>query len=108
MVELFVCRFGLEFGYSLPPCGTPADDPSMPPEWWFDVVGKIHYLHFGIILFVISGTVTIIVSLVTPPIAEEHLHRLTFWTRHSTGVRIDLDEDKQYSNDNSTGNFNGS
>ena len=72
----------------------------MPPDWWFDVVGNVHYLHFGIILFGISGAVTIYVSLITPPIEEKHLYRLTFWTRHSTQVRVDLDEDKQFSNEN--------
>jgi hypothetical protein len=46
-----------------------------------------------VILFAISGTVSIIVSLLTPPIAEEHLYRLTFWSRHSTKVRVDLDND---------------
>merc|ERR1712218_721602 len=66
-------RFALEFGYSLPPCGTPRDSPLMPPDWWFDVVGNVHYLHFGIILFGISGAVTIYVSLITPPIEEKHL-----------------------------------
>ncbi len=34
----------------------------------------------------------------TPPIPEQHLYRLTFWSRHSTKVRIDLDEDTQYNN----------
>ena len=72
----------------------------MPPDWWFDVVGNVHYLHFGIILFGISGAVTIYVSLITPPIEEKHLYRLTFWTRHSTKVRVDLDEDKQFANEN--------
>ena len=47
----------------------------------------------------ISGIVTILVSTVTPPISEEHLYRLTFWSRNSTKVRIDLDIDTQYSTD---------
>ena len=94
-------RFGLEFGYTIPPCGS--SEPK-PPDWWYSWVGNIHYLHFGIILFGISGIVSIIISLVTPPIPEEHLYRLTFWSRHSTKVRIDLDQDTQYG-DGSTGNF---
>ena len=42
-------------------------------------------------------------SLITPPIAEEHLYRLTFWTRHSTKVRVDLDQDVQYSGEKTDG-----
>ena len=30
-------------------------------------------------------------SLVTEPIPEKYLHRLTFWSRHSTEVRLELD-----------------
>lgn len=89
-------RFALEFGFSKPPCGTPADDPSQPPGWWFVWVDKIHYLHFGIILFAIAGSVSIIVSLLTPPIPEESLYRLTFWSRHSSKVRVDLEQDAEY------------
>ncbi len=79
------------------------------------VVGNIHYLHFGVILFAISGVVTIIISLLTPPIPENSLyrylldsfrfheflcffvivHRLTFWSRHSAKIRVDLDDDAQ-------------
>ena len=32
-----------------------------------------------------------------PSIDEKHLYRLTFWTRHSNKVRVDLDHDVQYS-----------
>ena len=32
------------------------------------------------------------VSLVTEPIPGKYLHRLTFWTRHSTEVRLELDK----------------
>ena len=42
---------------------------------------------------------TVLVSIVTEPISEEHLYRLTFWSRHSTKVRVDLDQDTQYSPD---------
>ena len=96
-------RFVLEFGYSKPPCGTPKDDPSQPPEWWHMIIGNIHYLHFGFILFLISAAVAIFISLITPPIGEEHLYRLTFWSRHSTKIRVDLNEDAQYSNNEGKG-----
>ena len=67
------------------------------------IIGNIHYLHFGFILFLISAAVAIFISLITPPIGEEHLYRLTFWTRHSTKIRIDLNEDAQYSNNEGKG-----
>ena len=34
----------------------------------------------------------ILVSMVTEPIPEKYLHRLTFWSRHSTEVRLKLDK----------------
>ena len=30
--------------------------------------------------------------MVTEPIPEKYLHRLTFWSRHSTEVRLELDK----------------
>ena len=99
----FFCRFALEFGYSIPACGDAMDSPRAPPEWWYSWIGNVHYLHFGVILFGISGAVAIAVSYLTPPIAEKHLYRLTFWTRHSTEVRLDLDEDMQYNTSEKSG-----
>ncbi|XP_023340266.1 LOW QUALITY PROTEIN: sodium/glucose cotransporter 4-like [Eurytemora carolleeae] len=66
MVGLVVglIRFGLEFGFSNPPCGS-SEPP--PPEWWQRLVGDIHFLHFGLLLWAISGIVAIVVSLLTPP-----------------------------------------
>ncbi|KZS09788.1 Uncharacterized protein APZ42_025901 [Daphnia magna] len=94
MVGLIVglIRFGLEFGYVIPPCGTGLPDPR--PEIIKKIVGNVHYLHFGCILFVISLVTTVLVSLITEPIDEKYLYRLTFWTRHSSQVRSAL-EDKE-------------
>ena len=46
MVGLVVglIRFGLEFGFTKPACGS--TDPQ-PPDWWKTWVDDIHYLHFG-------------------------------------------------------------
>ena len=52
----------------------------------------IHFLHFGILLWGIAGIVAIVVSLMTEPLPEENLYRLTFWSRRDERVRIDLDE----------------
>ncbi|XP_067649722.1 sodium/glucose cotransporter 4-like [Haliotis asinina] len=81
-------RFAWEYSYSPTPCGVTSDNP-MP-----DILSKVHYLHFGCILFVITIIVTIIISLLTKPIDDIHLVRLTFWNRYETGPRIDIDEEQ--------------
>ena len=85
-------RFGLEFSTSAPACGDHAS--AKPPQWWSDIVGQVHYLHFGLILWFISGCVTVFiiimiiiiiiircvtvsVSLLTPPPPPDSLHRWT-------------------------------
>ena len=42
----------------------------------------MHYLNFGIILFVIALLVAIVVSLLTDKEDEKYTRRLTFWSRH--------------------------
>ena len=37
-------RFILEVSFTIPPCGS-GDEP--PPDWWYTIVGDVHYLHFG-------------------------------------------------------------
>ncbi|KAK3595791.1 hypothetical protein CHS0354_025428 [Potamilus streckersoni] len=86
MVGLLVglVRFIWEYLYNVPPCGESYDyRPS--------VIKDIHYLHFAIILFTIVVIVTTIISLLTPPIEDKHLYRLTFLSRYSTMPREDID-----------------
>ena len=106
MVGLLVglTRFGLEFAFTKPPCGS-EDDP--PPDWWYSMIDKVHYLHFGIILWGVTGLVSIVVSLITDPIPEKHLFRLTYWTRHSTEVREDLDKADRRQEEEQEGIKNG-
>ncbi|XP_067934509.1 sodium/glucose cotransporter 4-like [Watersipora subatra] len=66
-----------------PPCGS--DEENKVP----DIVHKVHYLHFGCILFVITFIVTIVVSLLTKPINPRKLIRLTFMSRDEPGERLD-------------------
>ena len=54
-------RFGLEFGYFKPPCGSGI--PDVRPQFVRHFVDDIHYLHYGAILFLITGVVTVIISL---------------------------------------------
>ncbi|XP_067672918.1 sodium/glucose cotransporter 4-like [Haliotis asinina] len=81
-------RFAWEYSYAPTPCGVTSDNP-MP-----DILSKVHYLHFGCILFLITVIVTTIISLLTKPIDDIHLVRLTFWTRFETVPRVDIDEEE--------------
>ena len=60
-------RFIWEYAYSPVPCGE-EDQDGRP-----DIISKVHYLHFGILLFGIVCIVTIIVSLLTEPIPDIHV-----------------------------------
>ncbi|ESO97756.1 hypothetical protein LOTGIDRAFT_203052 [Lottia gigantea] len=82
-------RFGWEFSYDPLPCGE--EDKDTRP----DIIKKVHYLHFGIILFGIVVIVTWIISVLTAPIPDKYLHRLTFWDRFNTQERVDIDEEEK-------------
>ena len=58
-------RFIWEFAYSTPGCGEEDTRPG--------IITDVHYLHFGIILFVIVAIVTVSVSLMTKPIDDKHV-----------------------------------
>lgn len=70
-----VARMGLGVAYSTPICGIPEED-NRP-----NVLSKVHYLHFAIILAVCSFIVVVAVSYLTPPRAKKQLHKVTWWTR---------------------------
>ncbi|KAJ8408462.1 hypothetical protein AAFF_G00258760 [Aldrovandia affinis] len=55
------------------------------------ILKNVHYLYFALILLGFSGIVITVISLCTPAIPDQHLIRLTWWTRHSEEERIDLD-----------------
>jgi hypothetical protein len=69
MAGLFVgmVRFIWQFSYTEPPCAL--SHLSKIPA----IISKIHYLHFAIILFVITLAVTWAVSLLTKPIPKKHV-----------------------------------
>ncbi|KAM4628837.1 sodium/glucose cotransporter 4 [Polymixia lowei] len=77
-----VVRMVLEFIYMAPSCGQLDLRPFLLTE--------VHYLYFALILLVLTCLIIAAVSLATPPIPEVHLHRLTWWSRHSQEPRIDL------------------
>ena len=62
-----ICRFAWQFAYDEPPCAKSYTDKR---PW---LIAKVHFLHIGIVLFVITLAVSWIVSLLTPPIPEEQV-----------------------------------
>ncbi|CAD5124680.1 DgyrCDS12944 [Dimorphilus gyrociliatus] len=78
-------RFIWEYSYEKPICGEVDERPA--------IIKNFHYLHFGMLLFAIVCIITTVVSLLTEPIDENKLHRLTFWTRYSTEENKDDFED---------------
>lgn len=44
------------------------------------IISKIHFLHFGIILFIITCSASWIISLLTPPIPYKYIRRLTYFS----------------------------
>ena len=61
-------RMILDFAFVPPLCG----EPDTRPEGIIKILG-VHYLHFGIILFLLSCLVTTVVSLLTKPIDEKYV-----------------------------------
>ncbi|XP_054646672.1 sodium/glucose cotransporter 4 isoform X2 [Dunckerocampus dactyliophorus] len=84
MVGLVVglIRMILEFSYEVPLCGEPDQRPA--------ILTEVHYLYFAILLMVLTCLIVAAVSLATPPIPAEHLHRLTWWSRHSKEACVSL------------------
>ncbi|XP_032659865.1 sodium/glucose cotransporter 4 isoform X1 [Chelonoidis abingdonii] len=75
-------RMIMEFSYGVPSCGEEDTRPA--------VLKDVHYLYFALILCVLTGIVITLISFCTPPIPEEKLASLTWWTRHSKAPAIDL------------------
>ncbi|KAM6175125.1 sodium/mannose cotransporter SLC5A10 isoform 1-T1 [Erethizon dorsatum] len=65
-------RLVLEFLHPAPPCGDPDTRPA--------ILRSIHYLHFAIALFVLTGAVVAARSLLTAPPQQVQIENLTWWT----------------------------
>ncbi|XP_074654076.1 sodium/glucose cotransporter 4-like [Tubulanus polymorphus] len=89
-------RFAVEYAYTIPYCTQHLPDPRP------SIITNFHYLYFAIFLFLLTLATAIIVSLLTEPIDKKHLYRLTFWTRHSRQLRVDLDYARLTRSDNSS------
>ncbi|XP_005399339.1 PREDICTED: sodium/glucose cotransporter 5 isoform X2 [Chinchilla lanigera] len=65
-------RLVLEFLHPAPPCGDPDTRPA--------ILRSIHYLHFAIALFMLTGAVVAAGSLLTAPPRQVQIENLTWWT----------------------------
>lgn len=88
-------RFIWEFSYESPPCGKSYLDKRPA------IISKVHYLHFGIILFVITCASSWTISLLTKPIPDKYvriffLNFLNFLIYFSFFVFIDQTFDLFY------------
>ena len=81
-----IIRFGLEFSYTVPPCGSGLPDPR--PDFVRIMVGKLHYLHFGVLVFCLTGIMTVIISYLTEPIPEDRVRQTDFKTEQLLRVGL--------------------
>ncbi|XP_054664676.1 sodium/glucose cotransporter 2-like isoform X8 [Grus americana] len=80
---LGLARLIPEFALGTGTCGSPGRCPPL--------VCGLHYLHFAVLLFLVTGLLVVGVSFCYPPIPRQHLHRLVFSLRNSQEPRVDLD-----------------
>ncbi|NP_001279596.1 sodium/glucose cotransporter 5 [Callorhinchus milii] len=74
MVGLVVglTRMILEFVYPSPRCGVPDPRPT--------ILKRVHYLHFAIILCILTALIIMTISLLTKPQNENQMKNVTWWT----------------------------
>ncbi|XP_047228066.1 sodium/glucose cotransporter 1-like [Girardinichthys multiradiatus] len=78
-------RMITEFAYGTGSCNNPSNCP--------EIICGVHYLYFGMILFLVSCIIIVGVSLMTKPIDDKHLYRLCWSLRNRTEERVDIDPD---------------
>ncbi|KAK5612581.1 Sodium/glucose cotransporter 1 [Crenichthys baileyi] len=84
-------RMITEFAYGTGSCVNPSNCP--------DIICGVHYLYFGMILFLVSCIIIVGVSLMTKPIDDKHLYRLCWSLRNRTEERVDIDPDDWVNNE---------
>ena len=70
-------RFALEFVYPPPPCGSP--DPDERPVFLISFIDDFHYLHFGALLFLLTGLIAVLTSLLSKDDDHEVQEEMTVW-----------------------------
>uniref|UniRef100_A0A673VNK1 Sodium/mannose cotransporter SLC5A10 n=1 Tax=Suricata suricatta TaxID=37032 RepID=A0A673VNK1_SURSU len=71
-LALGAARLVLEFLHPAPRCGSPDTRPA--------ILASVHYLHFAVALFVLSGAIVVAGSLLTPCPQRIQIENLTWWT----------------------------
>ncbi|XP_018596293.1 sodium/glucose cotransporter 5 isoform X3 [Scleropages formosus] len=80
MVGLVVglTRMIMEFAYPPPRCGVYDPRPA--------VLRNVHYLHFAIILCLLTAVVVVVISLLSAPPTEDQIRNLTWWSLNQDKV----------------------
>ncbi len=81
-------RFVWQFSYVEPACVDAILDKRPA------IIKNVHFLHFGIISFVITCVSSWTISLLTPPIPDKYTRRLTYFSVHDEEEAEVRDEDK--------------
>ncbi|KAM5280844.1 sodium/myo-inositol cotransporter [Ctenodactylus gundi] len=66
-------RLVLAFTYRAPECDQPDNRPAF--------IKDVHYMYVATALFWVTGLITVIVSLLTPPPTKEQIRTTTFWSK---------------------------
>ncbi|KAM4719401.1 sodium/glucose cotransporter 1-like isoform 1-T1 [Anableps anableps] len=85
-------RMITEFVYGTGSCVNPSNCPA--------IICGVHYLYFGMILFLVSCIIILGISLITKPIDDKHLYRLCWTLRNRTEERVDIEPDDWVEDDN--------
>ncbi|XP_007493307.1 sodium/myo-inositol cotransporter [Monodelphis domestica] len=81
-------RLILAFTYRAPECDQPDERPAF--------IKNIHYMYVATALFWITGLITVVVSLLTPPPTKEQVHTTTFWSVKVPGRKESLPREDPY------------
>ncbi|XP_074852557.1 sodium/myo-inositol cotransporter [Carettochelys insculpta] len=81
-------RLVLAFIYRAPECNQPDTRPGF--------IKNIHYMYVATALFWITGIVTVIVSLCTPPPTKEQVRTTTFWSIKFRSVKENVSKGDPY------------
>ncbi|NXI98296.1 SC5A3 protein, partial [Psophia crepitans] len=81
-------RLILAFIYRAPECNQPDTRPSF--------IKNIHYMYVATALFWITGIVTFVVSLLTPPPTKEQVRTTTFWAVKNRNVKESAAKEELY------------
>ncbi|XP_069492300.1 sodium/myo-inositol cotransporter [Ambystoma mexicanum] len=80
-------RLILAFVYRPPECDQPDNRPGF--------IKSIHYMYIATALFWITGVITVVVSLLTPPPDKEQIRTTTFWALKNKTLKQSLPKEEE-------------